>query len=108
GLGDGLTAAGCGQGADQQVDALIAAAPQDHLLGADRVPVGQRRDQVGRLRVRVAPCSALRVGRGGGGGLVGVQPDGGRHVGIGAAGGGVPGEAAQVLPEQRGGKQFLG
>src|SRR5690606_12020218 len=74
------------------------ASPDQQLLRAHLVQVGQRLAQRGRLRIGIAPAGRAHVGRIGPGRFVGVEPD--LALQPVAARRAVAGEAAQVLTHQ--------
>ncbi|CRR24236.1 hypothetical protein PAERUG_E15_London_28_01_14_08446 [Pseudomonas aeruginosa] len=63
------------QRAYQQINGLVAAAADQQLLRRHAVQRRQAFAQRQRLRLRIAPAAASRIGRIGPGRLVGVQPD---------------------------------
>ncbi len=92
-------AARLAQRPQQQVDGLVAAAAEQHLLRRAGVQRRQRRTQRRRLRIRIAAIAGVAVGGIGPGRFVGVEPD--LAAQRAAARRGIAGEVAQVVTDQR-------
>ncbi|MCW0450759.1 hypothetical protein NB706_003593 [Xanthomonas sacchari] len=95
---DGV-AARLAQGAQQQVDGLVAATAEQHLFRGAGVQLRQCGAQRRRLRVGIAAIAGVTIGSVGPGRLVGIEPD--LALQRTAARGRIAGELAQVRADQR-------